>query len=216
MFFFCKGAEYGLRPRLLGIEHNSAALFDDAALLPGDLFEGVSQDLRVLKTDAHNQRAVRHGNGIGGVQTAAETHLQHHDVAVLRLEILKGQGRQDFEFGGLVCHGQNVRPQKNELRGQLCITDFLPVNGPTLVDPEKMRGNVESGAIAGLRQDAADHGRGRALAVGAGDMHKVQGFFGMPEPRKKRLHAGRIRTAGFPVCGKLRKGLVPGHQANTF
>lgn len=138
MLFQGQKLENSLRAGLLGIEDDAAALLDDAALFPGDFLDGVAQDLRVLQTDAHDQRAVRHRDGIGGIETAAETHLQHHDIAVLCLEILEGQRRQNFEFGGLVRHGQNMRPEKCQLSGQLRIGNLLSIDGPALIHAEEM------------------------------------------------------------------------------
>ena len=53
------GADDSLDGRCLMVEHHISAGLHNACLFPGDFFQGIPQNLRMLETDVHDRRAFR-------------------------------------------------------------------------------------------------------------------------------------------------------------
>ena len=81
--------------RLLG-HHGRHARLEDAGLLPRDGRQGVAQVLHVVERHGRH-RGHRGPRGGGGVQPAAQAHLQHRDVHLLLREVPERHQRAELE-----------------------------------------------------------------------------------------------------------------------
>ena len=95
---------YLLHLPALVVEHSGTAPLDDPRLLTGDQGPGIAQLLGVLQADIGDHRRLRGGNHIGGIQAAAQPHLQHHDVAARPQEKLHAQSGHQLKFRGWILH----------------------------------------------------------------------------------------------------------------
>lgn len=75
----CALEDLGSLGELWGGEAGHAGLHD-ARLLAGDEGEGVAQDLHVVVAERRDAADDGAGHGVGGVEAAAEAHLEDHDV----------------------------------------------------------------------------------------------------------------------------------------
>ena len=86
-----------------------------------------------------------------------------------------------------------------DLLGEVVVADRLAVAGHPLVDPLEVRAGVRADREPVRHQQAGDHLRRRALAVGAGDVDdRVRGC-GSPIADIERLHALERRRLDRPV-----------------
>ena len=149
----------------------------------------------MVQADAGDDRGLRHVDDVGGVQAAAKAHLQHHDIALCRLEEAEGDGRHQLKLGGGVRHG--VRRLLHPLGGvrQVLVADLFPVYLETLVVAQKVGRGVEPRPVARLLQDGGQHGGGGALAVGPGDVDELQGLLRVPQLGQQLPYPVQAQTA---------------------
>ena len=131
----------------------------------------------MVQAQVANHRHLRRVNYVGGVQFPSHAHLQNHDVAPVPGKVLHGNGRHQLKLCGMVRHGLGVGLDELCDFGQLFICNVRPIYVHPLVKPEEEGGSVQAGAVACLAKDGGGHGRRRALAVGSGDVDKLQLLF---------------------------------------
>ena len=124
---------------------------------------------------------------VGGVPPAEQPDLDHRDVdgdvgepaeggGGARLEVARPDAGEPLEVG-----------DRGDLLGELVVVDRLAVAGDALVDPLEVRAGVGADGEPLGHQQAGDHLRRRALAVGAGDVDHRGGVLRI---------AHRLRRAG--------------------
>ena len=109
----------GAHLRRLRIADGARAGLEDARLLARDLLERIAEDLRVVEADVRDDGARRRGNDVRRVEPAAETDLQHHDVAPPPPEPQHGRRRHELKLRRRVVHGGDARLQRLAHGGKL-------------------------------------------------------------------------------------------------
>ena len=59
----------------------------------------------MIKTDARDDAHLGLVDDVRGVQTAAQAHFEHHDVARLLREVRERHGGHKLELRGMIGHG---------------------------------------------------------------------------------------------------------------
>ena len=181
---------------LLLVKHAVTAGLDDSRLLGGDLFHRVPQDLGVVQADIHDHRGLRRSNDIGGVQPAAQSRLQHHNVALFLLKPQESGGGHHLKLRGVILHCVGGGLHQGHHLCQSLIPDGLAVDLHPLIEAGQIGGGEKAGAVAAAFHHRGEHGGAAALAVGAGNVDELQGILGAAQlfqqrrdPRKPRLGA---------------------------
>ena len=105
--------------RRLRIADGARAGLEDARLLARDLRERIAEDLRVVEADVRDDGARRRGDDVRRVEPAAETDLQHHNIAPPPPEPQHGRRRHELELRRRVVHGSDARLQRLAHGGKL-------------------------------------------------------------------------------------------------
>jgi hypothetical protein len=193
-----------------------AVLAQDAALLAGDLGDGVAKILLVVERDVGDDGEQRLDD-VGRVQPAAETDFQHQDAGVFAIEIQEGDGREPLEEAGqlgkaavrkqlpagLVYAGIDLGEVAVWNRFQHAVVRELNA----FVHAYQMRAGVEAGSVARGRQDRGQGGRGRAFAVGAGDQDRWLPSGVIPERGAQQAHVGQIELSRRWTAGPTHRKL---------
>ena len=183
-------------------EYHRTAVFDDARFFKRDLLHRVAQHGGVVQPDVHDHRARGRRDDIGGVEAAAETHLQHHHVAFfLRVPQQSHRGHQ-LKLRGVIGHGLRRGLDAGDKLGQDLVVDLLAVDLHALIEAVEIGGGVEPGFVTGGLEYRSGHGCAAALAVGAGDVDKLQSLLGiaqlfqqLPDALQPRLGAEKFHAA---------------------
>ena len=194
------------------VDHRVAAFFENAGLCPGDLLYGAAQNLDVVQADVGDDRHLRAGDHIGGVQRAAHTHLQNHDVAVVAAEVFKGDTADQLKLCGTFLHrlGKRLDPLGNFR--QFFVGNGLAVDLHPLVEAVDVRRGVKAYPVAGFAQNVCAHCGGRAFAVGAGNVDIFQLVMGVSQLFQKGLGPAQAGNAALPAHGvDIFNGFVCGH-----
>ena len=191
----------GFHRRQATVNDSTAALFEDAGLCLRNLFNGIAQNIRMVKSDIGNDRNLRSRDYIGGIKFAPQTNLQHNHITLLALEVFEGNGTDQLEFrGGFfhgICQGLDIfRDGHNIL-----VADLLSVNLHPLVETVNVRGGIQSGSVSGFAQNGGGHGSGRTLAVGAGDVNIFQIVLGIAHFFQQCPNAVQTVNTAFPKYG---------------
>ena len=83
-----------------GMAYHRHARLDDARLFPGDLLDGIPQQLHVIQANGRDD-AYQGRDYIGGIQASAQAHLNHHQFHLLRLKNQQRQGGAQLKGRGL-------------------------------------------------------------------------------------------------------------------
>ena len=86
----------------VAVGRHTAARLDDAALLGGDLRDGVSQNLGVLQRDGADNGQHRRIDDVGAVQQAADAHLDHGRIHPGLGKDHKRQGGEGLKLGAFL------------------------------------------------------------------------------------------------------------------
>ena len=170
---------------LLAVEGAGPPGLDDAGFRLRDGLHGVAQELRVVQADVGDDGALGVLDGVRRVPVAAHAHLQHHDVALLPLEVLEAQGGDQLELRGMLGHGVGMGPHVFRQCAQVVVGDLNAVHLHALVEADDVGRGVEPRAIARPREDGGQHRRGGALAVGARDVNELQVVLRVAQPREQ-------------------------------
>ena len=141
-----------------------------------------------------NHRSLRGGNHIGGVQTAAQAGLQHHDIALRLQKIDHPNGGHQLELGLVLRRLQHLG---GNLR-QVLPGDGRAVHLEALVEGPQVGGGVQAGFQPRRREHRGQHGGGGALAVGPGDVDKFQLLLGVAQPSQQAADAVKPRLLAHP------------------
>ena len=86
------------------IEDDIRPGFDDPGLRAGDLRQRVPEIFRVLKAYMCDHGHFRRINDVGGIELAAQSHLQYYNVTFLPAEIDHSDRRDELELARMVLH----------------------------------------------------------------------------------------------------------------
>ena len=146
-----------------------------------------------------DHRAGRLFDDIGGIQRAAKSHLQHHDIALLLRKIEHAQCGDDLELGGHVLHSVGGGLYLLYQRHQRLVRDLLPVDLDALVEPVDEGRGIQSHPVTGGLQAGSQHRRRAALAVCARYMDELQLFVRVAQCRQQGAGAGKPGLMPCPL-----------------
>ena len=205
--------EHRVRLWAAAVADHVAAGLDDAGLGGGDVRQRGAQKGGVVHAHGGEDGNLRHVDDVGGVQRAAQAHLQHHDVAGLLPEIQQGDGGDKLKFGGVLRHG--LRRGADPLRqgGQGLVGDHLSVHLDALVKGHQVGRGVQPHPVSGGPENGRQTGAGAALAVGARHVDEFQPPLGVSQGVEQRPDAAQARLMLLPVEGvDIRDGFLTGHE----
>ena len=195
------------------VADHRAARLDDARLGGGDVGQGGAQFLDVVHPQRGDDRALGRVDDVGGVQRAAQPHLQHHDIAVLLREIEHPQRGDQLKLGGDVGHGRGGGPHLLHQADQVPVRDGRAVDLDALIEADDIGRSEQPDLIPGTAQAAVQHGGGAALAVGAGHMDKAELFVGVPQGGQQGAGPRKARLVALPVDRvDVGEGFLIGHH----
>ena len=179
-------------------DHRDAA-FDDSRLFKGDLGQGFAQILLMVDRDGGDDRQAR-GHHVGGIQTPAQTNLQQGPVRRGAGKGEEGGGGGDFKEGDRV--GTVLGDTFIQQGGQGGFADQLPRQPDAFVKPGEVGRGIGVDPGARRLQPRAQHGLGRAFAIGAGDVdHRGQMLFGVAQGGQQAVHAVQRQVDDLGVQG---------------
>ena len=128
----------------------------------------------MLQTDIRDHCRFGTVNDIGGIELAAHSDLQHHQITVLLGIIEHGDGGDELKLTGVIRHG--IRADTNPLGdpSQILSRDVHAVDLYTLTEILNIGGNVQPGPVSCRAQNGIQHGTGGAFAVASGNVDKLQ------------------------------------------
>ncbi len=170
---FGAGANDVQRVRQLTRDDGGHPGLQDAGLLAGDGGECAAELVLVVERDGRDDRQRRPRDDIGGIEAAAEAHLQDHRIGRVLGESLKGGRCRDLEEGdgvaGVGALGAREHIDELGLADGACLavgTGELDA----LAEAHQMRRGVDVHALSRRLQHGLQISDGGALAVGAGDV----------------------------------------------
>ena len=126
--------------------------FDDPGLFPCDLFDRISEDLRVIQADRSDHRRDRMFDRVGRIESSAKTGLQNHVFCLFFLKSNHGNRIEQLKIScmrqSVFYHAVNgclyflIRFQKK------LVADRYIVDLETFVDPNQMRRGKKGGLFA--------------------------------------------------------------------
>lgn len=156
--------------RLRDMREDARTGLDNARLLPRNLLEGVAQQIRVLqgqRCDAHRAHVA---HDIGAVRLAANAHLQHGHVHLLRHEDVEAQYGDELEVGGHVVVVLPQLPQAivhfPEVLRELGLVQRLAIDADALVGGQDVGRGIETCFKALVAQQGLSQSAGGALRKG--------------------------------------------------
>ena len=160
------------------------------ALSRGDPLERRAEDVGVVEADVGEDRHVT-VHHVGGVPRPAEAHLDDHGVDRLGGEPRQGRRGEQLEAGRTLGQQRLEQRQLGEDVGQGLVVDRLAVARQAFGHHVQVGAGVGADAEALGHQQRGRHGRGRPLAVGAGDVDGRDGVLGLTEQRRSGRACGR-------------------------
>ena len=141
------------------------------------------------------------GGGMMLVESSAppQAHFQHHDVAVLLDKVEHAQGGDQFKLGGHVLHGLGRRLYLLHQPDQVLVGNGCAVDLDPLVEPVDEGGSEQPHFVPGGPQAAVQHGSGAALAVGAGNVDKLQLLVGVAQGGQQGADPVQAGLVALPV-----------------
>ena len=194
-------ADHRHRLRLLRRADHRHARLDDPGLLERDQREGVAQQLDVVVAQRCD-RADRGMHHVGGIQPAAQAHLQHGPLDAVFGEVLERQRGHDLE-GRDLRDGFDGRLAAIEQRHQLGLGHQPAAQPDALAEGVEVGRSVEPGAVTGRAQDRLHHRRRRAFALGAGDMDAPEAVLRPAQPFQHLFHAAQVEGHGVVGVANL-------------
>ena len=181
------------------------ARLDDAGFFTGDQGQGVSELLGVVEADRGDN-----GDGwpadVGGIQAAAESHFEHHRVALCLGEAEERDRGHDVEERGTAARDargfgfaiERFDGAAHSFREQPEFVEraWLAVDGDAFGDRFQVGRGVEGRAEPGGAKDRGRHGGRRPFALGARDMDDSQAVLGIAEPPHQGSHRLQLEFAG--------------------
>ena len=195
-------------PRLLGLAvraHDRGRGLDDRGLFPGDLRDRVAQHRNVVARDGRDDRDLVGADHVGRVAPAAEAGLEHDDVAALLGKVQESQRGRKLKLADGFALGQRQAFARNRHAlgeaGQVGVRDHRAVHPDALVKLHKVRRGIQPHPVARSLQYGRGHARGRALAVCAREVDKVQPVLRVAQRRAQCADAVQPGLAGKPAEG---------------
>ena len=160
---------------------------DDPSFFGRNGLKGVAEQLGMVEIDAGDDREQGILDDVGGVQSAAQTHLQHHKVHPASPEIFKPDSGDQLEFTRRSGQAVGLFPDKLRDFGQRLRRDRLTVHANALLKFPDERRCKKPCPVACRTQNRVRHGAKAAFAVGTGHMNAAVGVL-------RVAHRGQQRT----------------------
>ena len=142
--------------------------FENAGLLEGNPGKRITEDFRVVETDAGDDREERLAD-VGGVEPSAEAHFDHGEIDAAAHEVQEAKSSGQLEKGRLQRVGKGVANLGEQGR-EFVARNRHAVDLDPFFDGAQVGRGEQAGAISGGPQSAGEHGRGRSFSFAAGDV----------------------------------------------
>ena len=175
----------------------------DESVKAGDVIDlsAASLSLHMIHAQRRDDRTLRRVDDVGGIQRAAQAHLQHHDVAFRLSEPEHPQCRDDLELGGDIGHGIGSGLHTLHQPHQRLVRDLLAVYLNALVEPVDKGRSIQAHPVTRRLQAGSQHGRRAALAIGARHMDESQLLVRISQCGQQGPGAGQARLVPRPLDG---------------
>ncbi len=186
---------------LVAVRHRGHARLEDACLLPRHLLDGVAEELGVVEPDAGHRGDGRPGDGVGGVESAPQAHLDHRRPHAADRELEEPEQGRELEVGEPVVLAARLVPRAGAadladpgLEGR--VVHRHAAHRDPLVEAHEVGRGVEPHPVPGGRERGRRHGAGRALAVGPGDVEHGVAPLRVAQGLERPLHALEAEAHG--------------------
>ena len=205
VLLLCHAGDHGIGLGHAAVAHRRAAGLEDARLGGGNVGDGGAQLFHMVHPQRRDDRALRRVDDVGGVQRAAQAHLQHHDVAFLFGKPEHPQRRDDLKLGGDIRHGVGGGAHPLHQLHQSLVGDLLAVDLDALIEAIDEGRGEQAHPVPCRLQAGGQHGCRAALAVGARHMDEPQRFVGVAQGGQQGAGAAQARLVACPL-----------HRMNVF
>ena len=178
--------DHGGRRVVLDRTHRGDARLEDAGLLARDRDVRGAEQFGVIEPD-RGDRAHRGVQHVGGIESPAQTDLDHRPVHLLAGEVIERQRGRDLEERGAGGVRQRLDPIQTLVQSRLARAHA--VHADALTERDEVRRRVEPGALPRGAQDALDERAHAALAVRTGHVDRGESRLGMSQAGEQRLCA---------------------------
>ena len=172
-------------------EHAGAAGLDDGGLLGGDGLDGIAEHVHVVESHTGHGDGPDALDSARGVPAAAHAALEHGDVDALLGVDHAGGHREQVELGDVVrtlprlgasrVHALPRRLGSGDTAREPLLGDGRALDLHALGVRDELGARVERRAIALRHEDGGGVARGRGLAVGAGDLDRLEAAVGISQ-----------------------------------
>ena len=146
-----------------------------------------------------DDRRLRHVDHIGGVQAAAQAHLQHHDVAAALPEIQHGHSGDQLKLCGMIRHGLRHRAHLFRQRPQVLRGDPFAVHLDPLPEILQEGRGAKPHPVSRRPEDRSEARADAALAVGPRHMDEPKLLLRIAQLPQQRPDALQSRRVGLPL-----------------
>ena len=160
----------------------------------------VAKHRHMVERNRRNNADLRIFDDICRITAAAQTGFENHNIAFLLNKTKECQCGRKLKLADGLTLGQCERFTRHRYpfaqARQIVVRDHHTVHADALVKLHQIRRGIQSGAQSGRLQRRGDHARGRALAVRARKMNKLQPVLRVSQRLAQRLDAVQTRLAG--------------------
>ncbi len=142
--------------RKLRRRNNRRLRFDDSSFLVRNLLQGITEPFFVIESDRRNHSDIRL-NGIGRVESSAQTRFQNDDVDLRFGEMFQRERSRDFEESRMRLPISDELPNVGQARCNFVFGNHLAVDADSFAKSDKVRGDKKTGPIFLGATDRIDH-----------------------------------------------------------
>ena len=179
---------------------NCRARLENACLLGRNDRRCVAKHRHMVERNRRNNADLRIFDDICRITAAAQTGFENHNIAFLLNKAEERQCGRKLKLADGLTLGQCERFTRHRYpfaqARQIVVRDHHTVHADALVKLHQIRRGIQSGAQSGRLQCRGDHARGRAFAVRARKMNKLQPVLRVSQRLAQRLDAVQTRLAG--------------------
>ena len=161
-------------PSLLRRNHQRHTRLGDPGLFPGDRFQIIPEEHRVVEADRRDNRHQRLINNIGGVQTAAQANLEKADVSRVLGKRQQGGCGGHLEKGYRLPFVGRLHPFQDF--NQVIFFNQGSGQPDAFAERNQMGRGIDMNPETRSLQDGSQGRHHRSLAVGPGDVNDRRKF----------------------------------------
>ena len=180
------------------IHDDCRAVFYYSGLFVGNFGQRSAENSRVIKSDVGNDAALRAGDDVCRVVSAAETDFKYHDIAAGIGKPAQSRCRHHLKLRWVLVHGVRVALYFGDEVGKRVILYLLAVYLHALVEAAQIRRGVKSGFEACPVHYGCKHCTDAALSVGARNVDKFKLRLRIAHPCKKLAYSLKTEPRAAP------------------